>query len=746
LGVNEFGNYSYVLSLATIFMVIQDGGYKTLLYRDTIDGPNKNLLPFAIYHVFIVTLFGVLVVAFLQPKHWLTILAAFFCTGLIVITIYVSSLLKGYGDFKLDAVWKLSVRILSAIGILTALFFQTNNTIFFVFIAWSISLLICLIWPMRKKYLVLPTFKFRKKIIKAGLVFLSIDLSTIIYFRSDIVMLELLGQIEGDVGQYSAAYKVLDALILMLTPIALIAFRTLRHQSKDPKKFFCTVLQHTISMFFISISFFVLASLWGYEFIIFTFGDQYVVAANLLFWLLISLFFLLPNVILTQSAIALDKEIPYAKIVSAIAIVNVLFNYFLIPIYGSLGATFSTIVAEFLLFSCLVYVLWPSYRSNKVDLDIISPPKTVRIGVDVKSLTHPLSGIGRYTSSLLQKMTLNESYDWVFYSHKPIPTSLWSKKNIIFRNLDLPEFIKGHYIFWSQLILPFWIKKDGIDLFWSPNHRLPLFLPKSVKCIVTIHDLVWKKTPQTMTVSNKILDSFFMPRSVKMADKIITVSNSTKKDLFSEMPYAIGKTETVYEAGFLFNNLKKITLKSKKYILFVGTLEPRKNLVRLLEAYALLPHYIKKEYSFYIIGNKGWGMNSIEHYINTLSIEEYVKVFGFLSDNALARAYQKASLLVMPSLYEGFGLPLVEAMNCGVPVVTSNTSSMPEVTGNASLLIDPYSINSIKEAILKVLTNKNLESKLSRNGLKQSKKYSWTKASKKTLEVFKNTLSKKTGK
>jgi len=165
LGVNEFGNYSYVLSLATIFMVIQDGGYKTLLYRDTIDGPNKNLLPFAIYHVFIVTFFGVLVVAFLQPNYWLTILAAFFCTGLIVITIYVSSLLKGYGDFKLDAVWKLSVRILSAIGILTALFFQTDNTIFFVFIAWSISLLICLIWPMRKKYLVLPAFKFRKKII-----------------------------------------------------------------------------------------------------------------------------------------------------------------------------------------------------------------------------------------------------------------------------------------------------------------------------------------------------------------------------------------------------------------------------------------------------------------------------------------------------------------------------------------------------------------------------------------------------
>lgn len=742
LGVDEFGNYSYVLSLATIFMVIQDGGYRTLIYRDTIDERNNKLLSVAIFHVSLITILGILVISLLQPDHWLSIISAFFCTGLIVTTNFVSSLLKGYGDFKLDALWKLSIRILTAIGILLVLFFQKNNTIIFIFISWSFFLLICLIWPISKNYLFLPDFKFKKSFINLSIVFLTIDLATIVYFRSDIVMLEYLGNIKGDVGQYSASYKVLDAIILIITPMALIAFRALRQQSNDQKKFFRSVWLLVLLMFFISIIIFVLGDLWGYELIIYTFGEEYSVAGSLLFWLLISLFFLLPNIILTLSAIALDKEITYAKIVTVIAIVNILVNSFLIPKYGSVGAAFSTIFSEFLLFFSLGYVLWSDNRSKKIVLNNITPQKKIRIGVDVKSLTHPLSGIGRYTSSLLKSMTLNKSFEWILYSHKPISDYQLSNKNIIFRYLNLPKFINGHYIIWSQLILPFWIKRDEIDLFWSPSHRLPLFLPKSVASVVTIHDLVWKKSPQTMNFFNKLLDSFFMPRSVMMSDKIITVSKSTENDLLEEMPYAAGKTKVIYEAGIFYSNYTNINTKNinKKYILFVGTIEPRKNLVRLLEAYALLPKKIKNEYSLYIVGSKGWGKDIIENNINILGIDEYVKVFGYLSDSDLFNTYQKASLLVMPSLYEGFGLPLIEAMNFGLPLVTSNISSMPEIAGNAAVLIDPYSIKSINEALLKVLSNENLKAKLSKCGLKQSKQYNWTKASKSTLELFKDTL------
>lgn len=742
LGVNKFGNYSYVLSLATIFMVIQDGGYKTLLYRETIDSSSQKLLSFATFHVFLVTLFGIFLTSILKPTYWQSIIAAITCTGLIVLTMFVSSILKGYGDFKSDAIWKLSIRILTGCGILLPLFFLKNNTVTYIFIFWSLFLLICLIWPLYKNYLVFPFTKFKKNFFKASLVFLTIDLSTIIYFRSDIVMLEFLGNIDGDVGQYSASYKVLDAIILLMTPIALIAFRNLRQKSKNQKKFFRTVWQLLILMFFISLIFFGVGAIWGKDIMIFSFGEEYSTAGSLLFWLLISLIFLMPNIILTQSAIALDKEISYAKIVTVIAIINISINSMLIPTYGSMGAALSTILSELILFFSLGYLLFSSLRNKKVDLDSTKPQKKIRIGVDAKSLTHPLSGIGRYTSSLLKKMVLNKSFDWVLYSHRPIYDFQVNKKNVFFHYLKFPKFINGHYIIWYQLILPFWVKKDEIDIFWSPGHRLPLALPKSISSVVTIHDLVWKMAPNTMTFANRFLDSFFMPRSVKMSDKVIVVSESTKKDLFAEIPCAIGKTEVIYEAGLLSSNQNISKPKNKKYILFVGTLEPRKNLPRLLQAYSLFPEKIKKEYSLYIVGSKGWG-NDIKKNIDRLGIEKYVKVFGFLSDNDLVDIYQKASLLVMPSIYEGFGLPLLEGMSFGVPVVTSQISSMPEIAGSSAILVDPYSVYSIKSNILKVITNKKLSSELSRKGLKHAKKFSWSKSSQKTLILFKNVLLKK---
>ena len=176
--------------------------------------------------------------------------------------------------------------------------------------------------------------------------------------------------------------------------------------------------------------------------------------------------------------------------------------------------------------------------------------------------------------------------------------------------------------------------------------------------------------------------------------------------------------------------------------MFVSTLEPRKNLPRLLEAYSLLPYSIKEEYSFFIVGAKGWGKEDICSIVEYLGIKKYVKILGYLSDKELANTYKEASLFVMPSLYEGFGLPLLEAMSVGVPVITSNRSSMPEIVGEAAVLVDPYSVDSIKEGIEKVLTDEKLRSLLSSAGLKQSKNFSWKKAAKKTLFVFEEALLK----
>ena len=365
----------------------------------------------------------------------------------------------------------------------------------------------------------------------------------------------------------------------------------------------------------------------------------------------------------------------------------------------------------------------------------------MRIGVDVRSLSEPTTGIGRYTLNLLQIMINNSSHEWVLYSYRPILNGEWNKENVTIRTLHLPNWIRGSYILWLQTILPFWLKQDKVDLFWSPAHRLPVFISNSIATVVTIHDLAWKTVPETMKPFGQFLDSFLMPKSIRIADKIIAVSNSTAQELYKEAPVVENKTMVIYEAASLLqDNLEIFDFCEGKYLLFVGTIEPRKNLKRLLEAYALLSNDIRDKYPLLIIGGKGWGSEDINLIIDYLNLKKFVKVLGYLTNKELVKFYSQAYLFVMPSLYEGFGLPILEAMSFGVPVVTSNTSSMPEIAGDCAILVNPRSISSIKEGIEQGLIDFKLRKKLSKASVERSKLFSWDKAANETMEVFVNAL------
>lgn len=365
----------------------------------------------------------------------------------------------------------------------------------------------------------------------------------------------------------------------------------------------------------------------------------------------------------------------------------------------------------------------------------------MRIGVDVRSLSEPYTGIGRYTSCLLEAMINNSSHHWVLYSHQPLLKNDWDKSRVNVRALNLPKWIKGQYILWLQLILPFWLKQDKVDLFWSPAHRLPLSISDSIARVVTIHDLVWKHYPETMRPSGRFLDSYLMPKSIRYADKVIAVSSSTAKDLFLDFHEAESKTSIIYEAGLQSNEFTKDFDNSKnKHILFVGTLEPRKNLKRLLEAYSLISSSIRKEYPLVIVGGKGWGNENIDLIIDKLKIRKFVKVMGYLSDEDLIKEYNQAYLFLMPSLYEGFGLPILEAMSLGVPIVTSNISSLPEIVGDTAILVNPLSVSSIKDGIEKVLFDFELRQSLSKATFERSKLFSWNKASIETIDIFEEAL------
>jgi O-antigen/teichoic acid export membrane protein len=366
LGVEGFGVYSYVLSLAGIFFIVQDGGYKTLIFRNGVDGYSKGdgLIGFGTGYLLLVTVSGVVIVMLFQPKYWLVILAAIICMSLVVLSEFVSSTLKGDGEFKLDALWKITIRTVSAIAILFVLFYYSNNEISYLFIAWTFALLVVLIWPLAKGWLRWPRINFSSDLFRDNMVFLTIDVATVFYFRSDIVLLEYYGHIEGDVGQYSAAYRILEGIILLATPVAQLSFRALRLKT-DQQQFFRLLCFLLMIMLFTAILIIAMGMMWGSDLMVYVFGVQYKDAGALLPLLLFSVLFILPNYILTQGSIALNREKGYAKIVVGVAVLNVLLNMWLIPDFGATGAAWATIFAEGVLCLSLGWMIWGEWKEGQ---------------------------------------------------------------------------------------------------------------------------------------------------------------------------------------------------------------------------------------------------------------------------------------------------------------------------------------------------------------------------------------------
>ena len=370
--------------------------------------------------------------------------------------------------------------------------------------------------------------------------------------------------------------------------------------------------------------------------------------------------------------------------------------------------------------------------------------KRYRIGVDARLLAEPVTGIGRYLQEILSRL-VKGGHEWYLYSHKPIIIGNWDMGNVRVKNVN----IKGRALrmLWAQTILPYWANKDNLDIFWSPAHRLPRYLPANIASVVTIHDLVWKYAGDTMRPLSRWLDSKFMIEASEIATAIIAVSKSTARDLCIENK-EFEKKVFVIPLGVTKSLLPKLNQEyqevkdSKQYFLFVGTLEPRKNLLRLIEAMASLPKHLKDSADLIIVGGKGWGGLNIHVLIDKFNLKNNVKILGYTSDDDLRSLYSGALFLVMPSLYEGFGLPLVEAMAWGVPSLTSNISSMPEVVGNAGILVNPFDVRSISIALEKLLTDGGYRQTLSKNAFERSRYFNWDVSAKKTMEIFEAAFKK----
>jgi len=301
----------------------------------------------------------------------------------------------------------------------------------------------------------------------------------------------------------------------------------------------------------------------------------------------------------------------------------------------------------------------------------------------------------------------------------------------------------------SIIPLKLWRFKVDVYIGLSPNFYPYYFVGKKIKRVALIHDLVWKLFPETMERSYRLKMVAFIHYNLKRTSFLLANSENTKKDFLE----VFGPKKNIYVTPLAADkNLykpagkKKIDeIKSKysikgKYLISVCTLEPRKNLETLINTFALLKQH---NYVLVLVGEIGWIDNSFFDNLDILMIREKVIITGYVAREDLPPLYSGAEVFVYPSLYEGFGLPVLEAMQCGCPVIASNNSSIPEVTGDAALLLDdPKNENEMLKAINKVLTDASLRRELCKKGLNRSKMFDWDKTAEIMMDVIRNECEK----
>jgi glycosyltransferase involved in cell wall biosynthesis len=367
----------------------------------------------------------------------------------------------------------------------------------------------------------------------------------------------------------------------------------------------------------------------------------------------------------------------------------------------------------------------------------------MKIGIDARPLSYDLTGIGVYVKHLLEALQkIDDQNHYFLLSNGPINLTLdnrnWSKieGQITQRLLST---------LWMQMRAPLIAAEKGIDLFWSPRHHLPLFLPSRVKTVVTVHDITHRLFPDTMALPNLLVEKLLMGLSIKKADCVIADSKSTAMGVAAHYPIDPAKVITIFPGKP--NLPDPVTDVSspplnlpERFFLFVGTLDPRKNLLRVLKAFEkIAPH--APDVHLVIVGARGWKNKQFNQQLNSSNIRGRIIMPGYVSRPQLKLIYEKALCLLFPSLYEGFGFPILEAMSCGTPVITSRTASMPEVAGDAAMLVDPYDVAAISDAMQEFLSNPGLKEKLVARGFQRLDAFSWEKCAGETLKVFERTGS-----
>lgn len=369
----------------------------------------------------------------------------------------------------------------------------------------------------------------------------------------------------------------------------------------------------------------------------------------------------------------------------------------------------------------------------------------MHLAIDGRRIRREHSGLGVYSLNLIASLIKHEDLRLTIYIHPDAAAYLKPVDTEKQRWVVVPYGVDNHGSgeIWKHIRLPVDLRRRGVNVFHDLGYQLPMISQSPlIRNVVTVHDLAPFTFPETNTVKYGLYWKFMTRSSISRADRIVAVSRFAADEICERFRLAAERVEVIHSAvplDFRPNDCL-VSRERRPYILVTANFEPRKNLRGLLLAFNHLIRNRHLDIDLHVIGNLAWKNREALNVIRECGLEDRVHCIGYIGQDALIRQYHLAELVVVPSFYEGFGFPLLEAMATGTPVVSSNTSSLPEIGGDAPVYIDPHDVEDMAEGIERALTDSELRVGMRERGLRRAADFSWETTARSYVETYRKLI------
>jgi glycosyltransferase involved in cell wall biosynthesis len=367
----------------------------------------------------------------------------------------------------------------------------------------------------------------------------------------------------------------------------------------------------------------------------------------------------------------------------------------------------------------------------------------MRVGINISTLASRRTGVQYYTLALVQALArVDIKTDWLLFGACPSLSELPKAENV--KLVGGQALVGGQgllgprRILWEQLILPSLIARHKVDLLHCPDLSRPLRVP--VPVVTTLHDLSYCSSQHFFPLAKRAYKRAMANFAINHSAEIIAVSQFSREEILRHFRLDPARVRVIHNGVYQVSPPARIEGRTPPFLLFVGTLEERKNLVTLINAFTQLRTAGRIPHRLILVGQPGWGANKIHAAIRASSCADAIEVRGYVPQEEVLDLYAASDAFVYPSVYEGFGLPVLEAMACGTPVVCSRAASLPEVAGDAAEFFEPASVEDLVGAIERVVVSPNARADLRRRGLERVSHFSWEECARQHRQLYGDVL------